>query len=218
MLRFCSLIVLLAVAAPPAQATEFSGRVGFSDADSLKVGSVTVRLFGIDAPELDQSCKRADGASWRCGRWAATEAKARFDGRTAICTALDRDRYDRIVARCYVGGIDIADVLVRSGIATAYRKYSLEYIDAEKVASIGSIGIWAGTLDAPADHRAATAPAPQLSATGCAIKGNISGSGQIYHMPGQKFYDDTRISPARGERWFCTEAEARAAGWRRARQ
>lgn len=53
---------------------------------------------------------------------------------------------------------------------------------------------------------------------GCTIKGNIAqDSGErIYHLPGDEFYDRTRISPARGERWFCTEAEARAAGWRRA--
>ncbi|WP_457810280.1 sunset domain-containing protein [Rhizobium ruizarguesonis] len=52
----------------------------------------------------------------------------------------------------------------------------------------------------------------------CSIKGNVSiGSRErIYHMPGQEYYDETKISPQHGERWFCTEAEARAAGWRRA--
>lgn len=52
----------------------------------------------------------------------------------------------------------------------------------------------------------------------CDIKGNVSiGSGErIYHVPGQEYYDETKISPQYGERWFCTEAEARAAGWRRA--
>jgi hypothetical protein len=56
--------------------------------------------------------------------------------------------------------------------------------------------------------------------TSCRIKGNISiNSGErIYHMPGQEYYEDTRIRPEFGERWFCSEADARAAGWRRARQ
>ncbi len=50
------------------------------------------------------------------------------------------------------------------------------------------------------------------------IKGNVSISGErIYHVPGQAYYDETRIDRGRGERWFCSEAEARAAGWRRAR-
>jgi len=53
---------------------------------------------------------------------------------------------------------------------------------------------------------------------GCDIKGNISVETEerIYHMPGQEYYNETRISPEYGERWFCTEAEATANGWRRA--
>lgn len=67
--------------------------------------------------------------------------------------------------------------------------------------------------------------APSLAAvihqhpTRCEIKGNISAySGErIYHMPGGKYYDATVIAPSRGERWFCTEGEAQAAGWRRSK-
>ena len=57
-----------------------------------------------------------------------------------------------------------------------------------------------------------------FASTNCAIKGNVSfNSGErIYHVPGQHYYDATIITPAKGERWFCSEAEARAAGWRRA--
>lgn len=52
----------------------------------------------------------------------------------------------------------------------------------------------------------------------CSIKGNVSTRGErIYHVPGQKYYDDTRISASHGERWFCSEEEARAAGWRRSK-
>ena len=50
------------------------------------------------------------------------------------------------------------------------------------------------------------------------IKGNISGNGRIYHMPGQYDYARTRINTGKGERWFCSEAEARAAGWRAAKR
>jgi hypothetical protein len=62
----------------------------------------------------------------------------------------------------------------------------------------------------------------ELSATseshrsGCDIKGNINSKGErIYHPPGGRSYANTVIDPARGERWFCSEAEAQAAGWRR---
>jgi hypothetical protein len=52
----------------------------------------------------------------------------------------------------------------------------------------------------------------------CNIKGNVSTRGErIYHVPGQKYYDETRISASHGERWFCSEEEARAAGWRKSR-
>lgn len=57
-----------------------------------------------------------------------------------------------------------------------------------------------------------SAPAQE---NGCRIKGNISDRGRIYHLPGSDSYDRTKIDTSRGERWFCSEAEARAAGWRR---
>jgi hypothetical protein len=63
-------------------------------------------------------------------------------------------------------------------------------------------------------------PARIVSASqSCDIKGNVSiGTGErIYHVPGQKYYDDTIIRPEFGERWFCSENEARAAGWRRSK-
>ena len=55
---------------------------------------------------------------------------------------------------------------------------------------------------------------------GCEIKGNISvNTGEkIYHLPGQYYYSDTRISLLQGERWFCSEEAAQTAGWRKARQ
>ncbi len=103
MLRICSLIVLVGLAAVPAGAQEISGQMRFIDADTLMLGQVKIRLFGIDAPELDQQCQRADGATWACGRWAADQAKALHDGGSARCTALEKDRYGRTVARCFTG-------------------------------------------------------------------------------------------------------------------
>jgi len=53
---------------------------------------------------------------------------------------------------------------------------------------------------------------------GCGIKGNISANGErIYHVIGQKNYWATRINPISRERWFCSEAAARRAGWRKSR-
>jgi hypothetical protein len=69
----------------------------------------------------------------------------------------------------------------------------------------------------PAPQRPVTAPATPDPA--CRIKGNISATGErIYHVPGGRFYAATVIDLARGERMFCTEEQARAAGWRRSTQ
>lgn len=64
-----------------------------------------------------------------------------------------------------------------------------------------------------------SAGSPGLAQTGdCVIKGNVNTQGErIYHVPGQRYYDDTVISYSHGERWFCSEEEARAAGWRKAK-
>lgn len=63
-------------------------------------------------------------------------------------------------------------------------------------------------------------PAPAKTTTNsgtCHIKGNISSEGEkIYHVPGQRYYDVTKISLGKGERWFCSESDAVAAGWRKA--
>ena len=69
------------------------------------------------------------------------------------------------------------------------------------------------TSPSPAPARVA-APSAAPASGPCRIKGNISDNGRIYHVPGSHWYDRTKISPGKGERWFCSEAEARAAGWR----
>ena len=53
---------------------------------------------------------------------------------------------------------------------------------------------------------------------GCSIKGNISSSGEkIYHVPGGQYYTRTKINQSKGEKWFCSEQEAKFAGWRKSK-
>ena len=66
----------------------------------------------------------------------------------------------------------------------------------------------------PAPVSGSVPSAPVSPHSGCQIKGNISSGGKIYHLPGSDSYDRTKIDESKGERWFCTEEEARAAGWR----
>lgn len=194
------------------------GRISVVDGDTIRVGGETVRLFGIDAPEVEQACRRPGGEVWRCGDWARDEVRRLFQGRRATCDRRDTDRYGRTVATCSVGGQDMGATLVANGYARAYLRYSDLYLETEKAAVVAGRGIFGSDMMAPEAFRARAQPAPQPAPGDCIIKGNISNSGRIYHLPGQENYADTRIDPSRGERWFCSEAEARAAGWRRARR
>lgn len=217
MLRLCAAFVLSCL--PLAALSDPTGRIRVIDGDTFDVGTERVRLFGIDAPEADQICERASGATWHCGSWVTEEVRSRYQNRVATCVSVDTDRYGRTVARCAVDGVDIGRALVSDGLAFAYRRYSMDYDLDEKAAAVNDRGLHASRVQAPSDYRAARANVAQPSRSDCAIKGNISSKGvRIYHMPGQEHYGRTRISAAKGERWFCSEAEARAAGWRRARR
>lgn len=211
-------LVLLLAALPVAVTANPAGRITVKDGDTFDVGGVTVRLFGIDAPEAGQTCTDAGGNLWDCGAWVTDQVRARYDGTHVTCETLDFDRYGRTVARCHAGDQDIARALVLAGLAVAYRDYSWDYDLDEKAAQITGAGLWSGSFQTPADWRAAQrAPQPEQVTGGCNIKGNISASGQIYHQPHNRDYAATRIDESRGERWFCTPAEAEAAGWRPAR-
>ena len=82
--------------------------------------------------------------------------------------------------------------------------------------AVGFAGVYAFSGDEPLVGPV-LAQAEALISSDCNIKGNVSiGSGErIYHVPGQRYYNETVIRPEFGERWFCSEADARAAGWRR---
>lgn len=216
MVRWLSTIAALMVAGAAAAGPD--GRIAVVDGDTIRVGGESVRLFGIDAPEVNQTCRRPDGALWRCGDWARAEVRRLFEGKRASCDRIETDRFGRTVARCFVDGRDMGETLVSNGYARAYLRFSDLYLETEKAAVVAGRGIFGSDMAAPEAFRAAGRSAPQAPPGDCVIKGNISSSGRIYHMPGQENYADTRIDTSRGERWFCTEAEAQAAGWRRARR
>ncbi len=213
----------------PAQAETLSGQARIIDGDTLAVAGERIRLNGIDAPESRQTCGR-DGRQWACGK-ASTQALHRLIGPNEVLCRIDRrDKYGRGIGACFVNGRDLQHELVRQGLALAYRRYSTRYVPAEDEAREAQRGLWSGSFIEPwrwrrhqktrstSSHRRQPQTAPSRSAGGCLIKGNISASGRIYHVPGGMYYDRTRIDESRGERWFCSEAQARAGGWRRSRR
>ena len=132
-----------------------------------------------------------------------------------------RDLYGRLVGDCFrADGASVARTLVRGGHALNWPRYSHGAFGADQdLAKAKHRGVWRGVFELPWDLRArrAAAPEPPRLSSGpgperqCLIKGNIRQSGErIYHVPGQRFYERTVIAAAKGERWFCTEEEARA--------
>lgn len=217
---FRVLSLMLCLASPLMADVEFSGTVRVIDGDTLDVGNTRVRVHGIDAPEVGQPCTSDVLGSYDCGAFVRDEVARRYNGQRADCVEIERDRYGRSVAKCFVGGQDIGEDIVLDGFARAYRQYSMDYDLEEKAAQVSEAGLWSSAMQNPADYRAAQrTSSPDVTApdANCIIKGNISGSGYIYHMPHDRDYGRTRINTRNGERWFCNEAEARAAGWRAAR-
>ena len=223
MLRICPVFVLMlalvmALMSLPALA-EVRGKLRVIDGDTVDVGKTRVRLHGIDAPERDQPCTTLTDQNWACGDWVTRQVSDLYQGAEARCDALDRDRYGRVVARCFVNGQDIGAELVSLGLAFAYRKYSQDYDLQEKAALVAGRGIHGFTMQSPARYRLTRVIGRDAPDPACRIKGNINAKGErIYHMPGQAFYERTGIRTEQGERWFCSEAQARASGWRPAQR
>jgi endonuclease YncB( thermonuclease family) len=126
------------------------------DGDTLRAANGDeYRIFGIDAPELNQSCQEANGKSWACGRAAKVKLTKLIQAGGVACEIRDTDRYGRNVALCSAEGVpDLGAVMVREGYAVDLgRKTGYAYADIEADARAGKRGIWRGTFERPADWR-----------------------------------------------------------------
>lgn len=224
------LLVLIAAAAlaAPATAETVVGGAEVVDGDTLRVGERTVRLASIDAPELGQTCDR-QGQSWDCGPESARQLRELLAGQDVYCTGDEMDQHGRLLARCSNRLGDINQLMVQQGWAVAYRQYGDAYVADEIRARANRAGLWASSFALPWDYRLlqeeraapravsrgapASASASNVRSAGCRIKGNRSRRGEwIYHLPGMPYYEETRA-----EEFFCSEADARAAGYRRSK-
>lgn len=200
---------------PDSGRPEITGQASVIDGDTIEIQGRRIRLFGIDAPEAGQDCE-ANGKRYRCGQKAALALADKIGQRPVSCQQKDTDKYGRAVAVCRIGTTDLNGWMVVEGWALAYRHYSSDYVDEEDAARAAHKGVWAGAFVAPWDWRHEHQSAASDKPSDCQIKGNINSKGEhIYHVPGGEYYDRTMIDTSKGERWFCSEAEARAAGWRR---
>jgi endonuclease YncB( thermonuclease family) len=229
-----SVLSLASAGAPPTLAAEIAGPAAILDGDTIRIGETRIRLVGIDAPETDQRCLDRAGKLWLCGIAARDAMAGIVANRSVQCQGSSTDVYGRLLAICWVRE-NINRWMVRQGFALAYIKYSTEFVEDERQAKKEMRGMWSGAFVAPWDWRTRTRATPVLGdrapdtsleklagpeetppSTACQIKGNVNRNGErIFHVPGQHDYGRVKMnSPAK--RWFCSEEEAIAAGWRKA--
>ncbi len=152
--RACLSAVLFAISGA-AFADELIGQASVIDGDTIEIHGAHVRIFGIDAPESDQLCHDARSYPYRCGQKASNGLFEFIDRRPVECVEVDRDRYKRAVSVCTVGGTDIADWLVRNGLALDWPQYSKGgYAAAQAEAKREQRGMWAGNFKEPWNYRA----------------------------------------------------------------
>jgi endonuclease YncB( thermonuclease family) len=154
MLGVLVLAFLLAATSAEARPT---GPAIVIDGDTIDVAGERVRLFGIDAPELGQTCT-ANARRWRCGQQAATALAKKIGTRSVSCAGKGHDQYGRTLAVCRVGRTNLNAWLVTSGWALAYREYSTDYVAEEDAARAGGKGMWRGAFVPPWDWRRGLRP------------------------------------------------------------
>jgi len=118
------------------------------DGDTVRIDGTVIRLKGLDAPELHQTCNRGTQA-YRCGEVAKGALMRMAAHDTMVCRVAGQDRYRRALARCSVHDEDVGSKLVREGLAIAYGGYRAEEI----LARTRKAGLWSGTFQKPEDWR-----------------------------------------------------------------
>jgi endonuclease YncB( thermonuclease family) len=169
--------------------------VGFNAPETDRAACPAERELGIRAKDRLLALVRAGNLTFeyiRCSCPAGTHG-------TPICN------YGRDCGTLKSNGRDVGDILINEGLAVPFKCNATSCPKTPR----------------PWCNQVTPSAVPILipsTAQTCLIKGNINNKGElIYHVPGQRFYEQTIIDPAKGERMFCTENEAIAAGWRKAK-
>tara|TARA_Y100001970_G_scaffold265980_1_gene354132 strand:- start:74 stop:601 length:528 start_codon:yes stop_codon:yes gene_type:complete len=140
---------------------KISGNAQIIDGDTIKINSKKIRLYGIDAPELKQTCKKtylkinffAFTKDYPCGKISTEKLKKKINNKVITCKILDTDRYKRLIGECFKRNLNLNSWLVSNGYAVAYRKYSKKYISYETNAKSEKLGMWQGKFEMPWEYR-----------------------------------------------------------------
>jgi len=217
-----------------------------TDGDTLKLNGTPYRLDGIDAPETDQVCLDEKGAQWTCGIEARDQLKKFVGKRDVRCDGKTYDPVyrNRRISICWVEGetVSLNQWLVREGWALNFEPYAKGRFKADQDnARENRKGLWKGCFIEPRvlrlgsritarllgsscperndwEARGILFPDNPAMTPGCSIKGklavraHITGHRGIYHLEGCRSYARTKTP----DRWFCSEDEAQAEGFRKA--
>ena len=202
------------------------------DGDTFRINykgeTVSVRLIGINTPEIDTQNSSAECYGVEAKEYLKNAIEGKMIGLSIDPKQDKLDKYGRLLRYAYFDdGSDIGSSIVWYGYGYEYTYdgeyyYQSAYKELQNEAKNNKRGLWQDNVcKETVSDDANTVQEPTLKqTTNCNIKGNISYNNgkKIYHVPGQKYYDETIINESAGERWFCSEEEAIAAGWRKSKE
>jgi endonuclease YncB( thermonuclease family) len=234
-------LLLTCLTAPPALAAS----AVIKDAGTVQLGNTTFRLDGIDAPALDQLCTDEHADVWACGIEARDQLTKLIGGKQVRCDDIGADPSfkKRRLGVCKIEGdpTSLSQLLVQKGYALNLEASATgRFKPDEAAARDNRTGLWKGCFVAPRDFRvgkkdgallgnscpadrdtqirAAIFPDSPPMPASCNIKGKyavrarVTGNIGIYHLQACRSYPGL-TNP---DRWFCSEEDAQAAGFRRA--
>ena len=147
-LAFFAALTAIILRLDAVESRQSAGRPVVIDGDSLELAGVRIRLKGIDAPEIGQTCQGKDGA-FECGRAARSQLRKLVGASQISCEGWQYDQYQRLLAECRAGLKSLNREMALSGWAVSYGGYAAEEAAARKTKS----GLWSGTFDRPQEWR-----------------------------------------------------------------
>ena len=128
------------------------GKAKIIDGDTIHIEKNKIRLHGIDAPEIDQTCT-IKNKMWHWGLESSAALKKLVLDNNISCVVSDIDKYKRYIAECFINNKNINKFMVRNGWAIAYQYYSLDFVEDENLAKKDKIGLWQGKFQEPYLYR-----------------------------------------------------------------
>jgi len=158
-----SFLIFLLLSSPSISSEKIiSGKASVIDGDTIKINNKKIRLFGIDAPEKKQMCKKKYISflifnfqkDYKCGEESTLVLMKKLKDKKIECILQNnKDRYKRYIGTCYIENQDINGWLVKNGHAIAYKKYSKKYVLYEEYAKKNKLGLWQGDFVEPEKWR-----------------------------------------------------------------